>query len=174
MVTSIQNNKLVRIHISGDPDSYWYSGYLITESSTLVSIHRFWDFFLDGYGVYKKDKISSMFTRKSDRFIDSVVKSENLQKKSPYCKYAMMTSEDEFLEAARNDEIALVAHYIDEEGGDRMNIGRVIGIKRRTFTMTVITALGITRKRCMRLKKDGVYGYVFGDRYSIFYAKHAK
>lgn len=169
------NNKLVEVKVRDiNTNLTFSSGYLKEESSSLICILRIYDFFVDGYDVLKKDRLLSVQNREIDRYHDKIIKTEKITKMSQSLPSLDISTEDSFLEEIISHHYPLAARWFSKDKKDCLTLGFLTDIKAQTFSMRSISTGGVLSRRNVVLRKEDVFGYLYGDRYTTLYGKYAK
>ena len=169
------NNKLVEVKVRDiNNNSLFSSGYLMEESSSLICILRVYDFLVDGYDVLKKDRLLSVQDRAINRYQDKLMQAEKIRDKTQSFPLLDISTEDLFLNAIISHRYPLAARWFNEDKKSCLTLGFLTDIKAQTFGMRSISTEGVLSRRNVVLRKEDVFGYLYGDRYTTLYGKYAK
>lgn len=167
--------KLVEIKLCDiNDESTFSSGYLMEESSSLICILRVYDFLVDGYDVLKKDRLLSVQNRAINRYQDKLMQAEKIRDKTQSFPLLDISTEDRFLEEIISHNYPLSARWIRGDKQDCLTLGFLTDITAQTFSMRSISTEGVLSRRNVVLRKEDVFGYLYGDRYTTLYGKYAK
>jgi|GEM_PF-3079973 len=169
------HGKIVDIRIIGMADeSVYTSGYLLGESKSLLCIRRCSDLIFDGYEVFKKDRILSVKSTKANCFMAKILDTEGLNLQTESVQPIDISSEETFLNQILANHYPLAAYWLDEARESCLTLGFVRDSKTRKFSILPISSQGLLHRRVAWMRKEDVFGYMYGDRYSVLFGKYAK